>query len=152
MLSNGVQKDQKYENLLMEIIRIQRKLLDCRFIWNERRRMPAPKKRFWKRISEEELQYNTYLNELDELKEKARFHCREAGYSDGIQWWSLPWEQTEEYLIFDLEVLSDHDNWRFEQTWRPVAVNNAEVLTLREEGHCSLFSSQKVKGDQLISA
>ena len=132
--------DDYYYSILVSIAKLQRKIMSYNYDWNQRKTLG---KNYKECLSD--------LAKLDTLKKEAYNHLRKMGYSRGIYWWNIPWDHVESYLAFDLETLSDHDNWRFSHEWDALQCGSRSLIVLKEEGHCSLFSSSSSFETGIIS-
>lgn len=120
----------------------QREVLDRRFDWSTRQLIRRPQKRgFFRNKNDADSVYLQLLSELEELKQKTQEHRRRMGYGNGTFWWNLPWNQIEDYLIYDLLQEEETGSWKFERELLTEPLDGRVVLLLHEEGHCSNFSS-----------
>ena len=142
---NHLMEEQAYYNLLKKIAHTQRKLFSYSMDWKNRKRIQIPKyvrKGFWgikKVISEEQLRKEELLRELEQLKQQARENRRRCGVYSAYYWWDVPWEEVEEYLLFNLAEEMEVDGWRFEYQWEVRQKDDLYLLLLHEEGHCQEF-------------
>lgn len=130
-------RDDVYPQIMLSIARTQRELLNCRFRWTDK--LPVPQKSgFWKK--KRNPRYDSLLIRLEDEKRRAKDHRTAMGYGSGVFWWTLPWTQVEDYLIYDLMQEDEVGNWRFQRTWETRQTQRGILLLLREEGHYSNFS------------
>ena len=146
-------KDDVYENYLVSIAKKQKELLLCRFDTETRTVKEFVATGFLRKKSPMKDLYNKLLGELELLKEQTISHRKSKGYSYGTFWWNLPWNQIENYLLYDLIEITEDGQWRFEYTWRTENLDrNFQQLLLLEEGHYSNFSSSNAYNTARISA
>ncbi len=136
------QDDQQLQHLC-DVARAQRKLLELRFDWHERKAIPPPVKRglFGTKPAPDPV-YEQRLAELERCKQLLASYRRKMGYPSGTFWWTLPWEQVESYLIYDLTQTEEVGSWRFAHQWSVQEMDGCDYLFLQEEGHFSNFSTQ----------
>lgn len=151
MFFDDSRQDDVYPQLLLSIARTQRELLDCRFLWAERKPRPQKKAGFFSRKSSDP-KYDGLLAKLEDLKLRTQRHRAEMGYGNGVFWWNLPWAQLEDYLIYDLTQEDEVGNWRFQRTWETQQTERGTLLLLREEGHFSSFSSYTTYETGIVSS
>lgn len=133
--------DSKYQELLLSIAKKQREILLERFNWNRREYKPWPPKGLFGKDKKAIARYEAMLQELEQLKAATVAHRRRQGYSLGTFWWNLPWEQVENFIVCDLAEDNGDGEWRFQRDWVVEQENDIQILLLRENGHCSNFSS-----------
>ena len=136
--------DNTYRNILCKIALKQHELLQDRFdftVWQTKNKT-VKRGLFHKRDKSLDI-YTAHLSELGQLKKEALSFRTERGYSHGIFWWNISWEILEKYLLYDLTLEPDKNGWRFERQWQLLNNNDGKLLVLNEEGHCSVFSSEK---------
>lgn len=136
--------DTHYLQLLMAIAQQQRQLLLYRFDWGNRTPKPWPPSTFFGRKDKKAIAtYEGMLLQLEQLKNQTVAYRRKQGYSNKTFWWNLPWEQVENYLLCDLTEIQEEGAWRYERDWEINQGEDFDVLLLRENGHCSDFSSSR---------
>ncbi|MCD7818151.1 MAG: hypothetical protein LUH07_03765, partial [Lachnospiraceae bacterium] len=134
--------DTELLELLCAVACKQRQLLDGHFSWTERKCLPAERRTLFRAGKSRNRVYEKLLTELDALKTQVLQHRRKMGYASGTFWWTLPWEQIRDYLIYDLSWETEAKGWRFERNIRTAPMDDGNImLVLSEEGHCSSFSS-----------
>jgi hypothetical protein len=134
--------DTVYQDLLISIAAKQRELLLCRFDWNNRTCKVWPPKGVFGKDKKAIAHYEKLLQELEQLKANTVAHRRKQGYTPGTFWWNLPWDQVENYLIYDLQEINEDGNWRFARKWDLICKDDIYLLLLLEEGHCSMFTGE----------
>jgi hypothetical protein len=144
-------QDEAYLGMMEAIAKKQRELLDCRFCWEEKTSRLPVKQGFFRR-KKPDAAYERLKTELEDLKRQTVEYRKKKGYGSGTFWWNLPWEQIEDYLIYDLSRLEGGNGWRFEQNYEVQPVEDRMVLFLHEEGHCSNFSHTTTFETGIISA
>ena len=135
--------DEAYQSLLLSIAKKQQELLYFRFDWQNRVCKPWPPKGLFGKDKKAMAQYDALLQQLEQLKAATVAHRKKMGYLPGIFWWSLPWEQVEMYLMYDLQRPEEENGpWRFARKWELARQDDLYLLVLQEEGHCSDFSGK----------
>lgn len=138
-------KDETYNQYLIAIAKKQNELLNCRFDMETKKVKEFETTGFLKKRCPLKEQYDVLCSELDALKQQTIQYRREQGASHGTFWWNLPWEQIEEYLIYDLLETTQSGKWRYAYTWQTEKLEDGvELLILVEEGHCSDFSTSGI--------
>ena len=134
--------DTEYLQLLMAIARQQQQLLLYRFDWANRTPKAWPPTTFFGRKDKKTLaRYDEMLLQLEQLKSQTVAYRRKQGYTNKTFWWNLPWEQVENYLLCDLTQINETGSWRYQRDWETERGEDFDILLLRENGHCSDFSS-----------
>ena len=134
--------DTEYLQLLMAIARQQRQLLLYRFDWDNRTPKQWPPSGLFGRKDKKAIAcYENMCLQLEQLKSQTIAHRRKQGYPNKTFWWNLPWEQVENYLLCDLAEISETGPWRYQRDWETEQGEDCDFLLLRENGHCSNFSS-----------
>lgn len=135
--------DGEYRKILCQIALKQHELLQDRFdftVWQTKKK--SVKRALFRRNKALDI-YTVHLDELEQLKNEALTLREKKGYSHGIFWWNISWEMLEKYLLYDLTLEQGENGWRFERQWQLLNDDNEKLLVLNEEGHCSVFSSEK---------
>ena len=135
-------EDVRYQQIMLAIAQKQQELLCFRFDWENRVPREWPPKGRWGKNKKVIAQYEAMKAQLQQLKERAAAHRRAKGYPQGIFWWSIPWDQMESKLMYDLYQAPDDNHWRFSRSLETHQQGDAEILFLNEEGHCSDFSTK----------
>ena len=136
----SAQDFKEYEKLLRLIALKQYDLLCLMWDSETHQPVPRPQKRLFGKNRRFQL-YSQYLNELEELKEKAGFYKDRSGLKGTYFWWKTSWDKTEENLLYDMSFMPDEDGWRFQRCWDLEKIDGENVLFLIEEGNCSNYSS-----------
>ena len=137
MFFDDIDTTDSYENYLILIAKKQKELFDNCFDWNKKQGYLMSESR---RSKEMQL-----LKELHFLKEDLKKYRESEGYSTGIFWWNLSWEEIKKYLLYDLENLPENGKWRFEYQWLHTGGNEGWYkMLLHETGHYSDFSSERI--------
>ena len=135
--------DSEYRKILCQIALKQHELLQNRFdftVWQPKKK--SVKRALFRRNKALDI-YTVHLDELEQLKNEALTLHEKRGCSNGIFWWNISWEMLEKYLLYDLALEHGDNGWRFERQWQLLNDNNGKLLVLNEEGHRSVFSSEK---------
>ena len=135
--------DSEYRKILCQIALKQHELLQNRFdftVWQPKKK--SVKRALFRRNKALDI-YTVHLDELEQLKNEALTLHEKRGCSNGIFWWNISWEMLEKYLLYDLTLEHGDNGWRFERQWQLLNDNNGKLLVLNEEGHRSVFSSEK---------
>lgn len=137
--------DDTYRRLLVQVAKTQRDLLGKSFSWKERLEIEIPCKRglFGRKPKPDPVQ-GQLLAQLGSLKEQLKRYREDRGYTSGLFWWSLPWEQVEAWLICDLAQPKEEGRWRYAEELHLVGEDGIYLLCMKEEGHMSSFSSNSV--------
>lgn len=133
----------EYRKILCQIALKQHELLQDRFdftVWQPKKK--SVKRALFRRNKALDI-YTVHLNELEQLKNEALTLREKTGCFNGIFWWNISWEMLQKYLLYDLTLEHGENGWRFERQWQLLNDNNGKLLVLNEEGHCSVFSSEK---------
>jgi len=136
------EKDSYYEDLLIRIVKKQRMLLEMHFDWIEKKEIVLEEKRG---LFKRNRKYEAYLSELkalEQLKSDTKDYIRKKGYTQGIYWWSIPWEQIENNIIYDLRLKKEVGSWDYKYEWKSNGVDEIQSLFLCEEGHCTNISTE----------
>lgn len=128
-------EDLEYQKLLLDIAKTQQQLFAMRFDMEEKEPFPWPSD---KRAAH---RYDELVRELSRMKEQTAAHRKRQGYSGGIFWWNMDWENVQHYLMCDLWEEKLDGSWRFDHQWKAEQNHGATVLFLQESGHYSDFST-----------
>lgn len=132
----------KYMETLLEIAKVQKRLLFYSMDWKERVAIPLPQMErkglfgLKKQMPSAWYEREALLRKLEDLKGQAR---QMVPIGNGNYWWDVPWEEVERELHFDLVEVEQRDGWRFECKWEKIQTENSQCLLFCEEGHCSSF-------------
>lgn len=133
--------DEVYQELLTSIAKKQQELFLHRFNWNKREPKLWPPKGLFGKDKKAIARYDAMVQELEQLKAQTVAHRKKQGYPSGTFWWNMPWDQVENYLMCDLTEWKENGAWRFQRDWEVEKKGATQILFLRENGHCSNFSS-----------
>ena len=132
----------EYFNVLLNLAKTQRQLLDYSMDWEQRMPIQIPTMErsgifgLKKTVPKATHEKSALLAQLDGLRKKAK---ELAPQQNGYYWWELPWEHTRDILIYNLAEYKYMDSWRFEHKWDVLIGENSNLLIFYEEGHCSSF-------------
>lgn len=133
--------DREYQNLLLAISKKQQEIFFTRFDWKKKEPTPWPPRGLFGKNKKAIAQYESMVSELEQLKAAAEIHRKKQGYPGGIFWWNVDWEKVQHYLMCDLYEDKGDGVWRFQRDWELKKDRDDFFLFLRENGHCSDFSS-----------
>jgi hypothetical protein len=152
MFFDDLVKDTEYQELMVSIAKKQNTLLQTSFDWERRSSKKKAKRRgLFARPQSESPAVSALKQELEALKAEAETCRVRHAYRQGLFWWNLPWEQVEEYLIYDLEDIREDGSWRFARSWECEKQDGMCLLFLKEEGHFSSFSTSANYETSIIS-
>lgn len=135
-------RKREYVSLLKDVAKIQNSLFLKHFDWRERQmRMPQNKRGIFRRKTKEDTEYEQILQSLSGVKNELREAYGIKGDGEKKLWWNLPWEDVEPYLLYHLREETSAGKWRYSYHWETVGDEELKVLTLREEGHFTDFTS-----------
>ena len=134
--------DKTYKQLLTAVASKQKELLRHSFNWADRTEKTIPKKRgFFGRKETPDPVYTRLLDELETIRVQLKTYREKQGYSRGVFWWSIPWDQVQDWLICDLAQPRESGGWRYANELHTLGEDGVYLLYLKEEGHLSDFSS-----------
>lgn len=132
-----------YREKLLEIARLQRRLLELRFDFSERKPWPLPVKRkglFGKETCFSE-EYRKTAGELFLKKQELENWRRQRDLPGGLYWWKISWEQLAPELLWNLtlpqeEEEPDETGWRRAYQLSCQPQGDCKLLYLQVEGFC----------------
>ncbi len=149
MFFDRKESDDTYRRLLIQVAKIQRLLLEKSFNWKERLEIAIPQRKgLFGRGQKPDPVKEQLLAQLSSLREQLKRYREERGYTSGLFWWSLPWEQVEAWLICDLATPREEGGWRYATEFHLAGEKGIYLLYMKEEGHLSRFSSTGVYSAQ----
>lgn len=133
----------------MKIAQTQRQLLALAFDLESHTRLPATKPRRRVFRKPEPTERERLLAALYALRAEAE--SRLSG-EEGVFWWQLPWEVTEEVLCLCLEERKRENGWRFASTYQCVPTEDgACAILLFEEGATQRYATEQIYAYAAVS-